>query len=95
MNTKSIPALTAEARSYALLLIETLEALVRALSVPQILVPAGAVTKRGKHLTDAGIDALYEDFATGTLKDKELAEKHQISPSGVAKRKVLWKKGVR
>jgi hypothetical protein len=46
-------------------------------------------------LTDAGIDALYADFAAARLTNRQIAAKFPISLSGVVKRKAMWRRGER
>ncbi|HYG87248.1 MAG TPA: hypothetical protein VD978_13405 [Azospirillum sp.] len=56
----------------------------------------GAPLKRPDgRMTEAGIDALYAEFATKKLTNLEIAEKFDISLSGVVKRKSMWNRGER
>lgn len=56
---------------------------------------APALKRPDGRLTEAGIDALYADFAADALGNDEIAAKHGISVSGVVKRKAMWKRGER
>ncbi len=94
MPTTNPIALLAEATRLVFLLSSTLEELRSQLEIPRVQ-PTGALLERAdRRLTEAGIEALYADFAAGTLTDREIATKHQISLSGAVKRKRLWRQGL-
>ena len=58
--------------------------------------PRGNVPKEADgRLAPDGIDALYADFAAGKLTNRQLADRHEITLSGVLKRKSMWRKGRR
>jgi hypothetical protein len=94
MTTTNPLALAAEAKSLASKLVISLDALLVQLNSPSV--SDGSATKKSDgRLLDHGIDALYADFAAKTLTNEQLAKVHDISLSGVVKRKAMWKKGRR
>ena len=71
------------------------DSLVAQLQAPPIEAGAPVLKRPDGRLTEAGIDTLYADFAADVLSNDEIAAKHEISVSGVVKRKAMWKRGER
>ncbi len=87
-------ALLTDAFNLSTQLHATLAQLQAALSPPSV--PPGNVLKEADgRLASDGIDALYADFAAGKLTNRQLANRHDITLSGVLKRKAMWRKGRR
>jgi hypothetical protein len=87
-------ALIAEARRLHGMLGAVLDDLEARLSAPTLVVDETPLVRPDGRLTEAGIDAVYAEFAANSTNG-EIAKKFDISLSGVVKRKAMWRRGER
>jgi hypothetical protein len=90
-----VVAIAASMRAAAASMLAKADELLAALHVVPQAQPDPTGWKRSDgRLSENGIDALYTEFALG-ISGKELETKFEISESGVAKRKAMWRRGQR
>jgi hypothetical protein len=95
MNVEVALATAQSAKRNAELIVASMDEIIRHLN-SQTCTGEGAQPKRDDgRLSEAGIDALYADFAAGQLSNEQIRQKHDISKSGLTKRKAMWRDGKR
>jgi hypothetical protein len=91
MNNPTALVVEAERHLYAAL--RALEALKTSIPSAASVEIRGALKRPNGRMTPAGVAALQADFELDKLTISEIAEKFQISISGVKQRKKQWRTG--
>lgn len=84
-------ALALRAKRQAELIAASMDEVIRYLNNSASTDEVRSLKREDGRLTEAGIDALYADFAAAQLSNEQIMAKYGISESGLTKRKRAWK----